>query len=104
MKYWIDDFKSHGTSTFKAIICGNKIDTEQRVITEEDGKKLAAENGMNYFDTSARNGDGVVEAFESLATDVMRSQPQVFDKPSSSKKTVKPRKQEPVTTSEGGCC
>ena len=49
------------------VLLGNKCDVEPRVITEEQGNKMAAELNISYFETSALNGQGINEAFEHLA-------------------------------------
>ena len=48
------------------LICliGNKIDLEdKRQISYEDGKKFAEENGMLFFETSAKEGNNIQEIF-----------------------------------------
>ena len=54
------------------VLLGNKCDMEPRVITEEQGNKMAEELKINYFETSALNGQGIKEAFEQLARDIMK--------------------------------
>ena len=54
------------------VLLGNKCDMEPRVITEEQGNKMAEELKINYFETSALNGQGINEAFEQLARDIMK--------------------------------
>ena len=54
------------------VLLGNKCDVEPRVITEEQGNKMAEELNINYFETSALNGQGINEAFEHLARDIMK--------------------------------
>ena len=54
------------------VLLGNKCDMEPRNVTEEQGNKMAGELGINYFETSALNGNGINEAFESLTKDIMK--------------------------------
>ena len=54
------------------VLLGNKCDMEPRNVTEEMGKKMAEELKINYFETSALNGQGIKEAFEYLARDIMK--------------------------------
>ena len=54
------------------VLLGNKCDVEPRVITEEQGNKMAAELNISYFETSALNGQGINEAFEHLAREIMK--------------------------------
>ena len=54
------------------VLLGNKCDIEPRVVTEEQGTKMAEELKVSYFETSAPNGQGINEAFEQLARDIMK--------------------------------
>jgi Ras-related protein Rab-6A len=46
----------------KLILVGNKNDLEKKV-TYEEGKNFAAKEGMLFFETSAKTGDGVINMF-----------------------------------------
>jgi len=54
------------------VLLGNKCDVEPRVVTEEQGNKMAEELHISYFETSALTGQGIKEAFEQLARDIMK--------------------------------
>ena len=54
------------------VLLGNKCDMDPRTVTEEMGKKMAEELKINYFETSALNGQGIKEAFEQLTRDIMK--------------------------------
>ena len=43
----------------------------EKKITKEMGEKVAAENNMQFFDTSAKEGTGITDAFESIARDII---------------------------------
>mmetsp|Transcript_3644 Transcript_3644/g.7826 ORF Transcript_3644/g.7826 Transcript_3644/m.7826 type:complete len:83 (+) Transcript_3644:405-653(+) len=45
----------------------NKIDSENRQVTEVEGRQLAQRYGLNYFEVSAKTGKGVNEAFTYMA-------------------------------------
>ena len=47
---------------------GNKIDREDRCVSEEEGEKLAEQNGILFKEVSARNGRNVQEFFKEIAS------------------------------------
>ena len=68
---WIESIKEEVNTSQKAIILvGNKIDIENRVITSEEGENFAINNKFKYFETSAKTGVGVKEAFNTLYDDI----------------------------------
>ena len=54
------------------VLLGNKCDMEPRSVTEEMGNKMAEELKIDYFETSALNGQGIKEAFEQLTRIIMK--------------------------------
>ena len=55
--------------TFPFIIIANKIDLElegKRVVTKEEAQAFADKYGLPLFETSAKSGQGVEEAFQTL--------------------------------------
>ena len=55
--------------TFPFIIIANKIDLElegERVVTKEEAQAFADKYGLPLFETSAKSGQGVEEAFQTL--------------------------------------
>ena len=48
------------------IIVGNKSDVNDRKITYEEGKKYAESKGYNFYETSAKSGDHIEEAFNDI--------------------------------------
>lgn len=55
------------------IIVGNKADLEdERVVSEEEGKKLIEEFGaLEYLETSAKTGEKVEQAFEKIIKQIL---------------------------------
>lgn len=41
---------------------------EQKEITKEEGEKIAAQYNMKFFETSAKTGMNIKEAFETIAS------------------------------------
>ncbi|KNH06983.1 hypothetical protein XU18_2254 [Perkinsela sp. CCAP 1560/4] len=57
---------------FKVLI-GNKIDLQdRRIISKADAEDLAKKIDMPYFETSAKNGAGVENAFITFVTEIVR--------------------------------
>ena len=52
------------------VICGNKCDLQGREVAREEGEQLAAELGVPYMETSAKDNLNVEETFGSLASRV----------------------------------
>ena len=69
---WIEQIISNKNQEIGLVLFGNKCDLEKRVITKEMGDKLAEQFKINYFETSALNGQGIKEAFESLTINIMK--------------------------------
>lgn len=65
---WIDSVKgTKDLKTFPFIIMANKIDlADKRVITQQQGKSFADNLSIPYFETSAKTGEGLQEAFQCL--------------------------------------
>ena len=65
IKTWLSDCKELAPNTVLLVLVGNKTDLEeQRVISKERGENLAKENNMLFFETSAKLGDGIEQAFQ----------------------------------------
>ena len=61
---WIDEVKSQTPKEILLVLVGNKIDLEnERVVSFDEGKKLSKNNDMLFFETSAKNGNGINEVF-----------------------------------------
>ncbi|MCC2666175.1 MAG: symbB [Gammaproteobacteria bacterium] len=69
---WLSKIKEYGPKDAKIVLIGNKVDkkSDKKVSTQE-GEELAAQYGMPFFEVSAKNGDGVNEAFKRGVNDVV---------------------------------
>lgn len=54
-------------STFSLKLAGNKCDSEERLVSREDGERLAREYRVNFMETSAKTGLNVESAFTEVA-------------------------------------
>ena len=64
---WLSDAKDNVVEGTFIILCGNKIDlNNKRVITKEEGEKFAKENNIAFAETSATTGQGSNELFNTI--------------------------------------
>lgn len=62
---WFVECKEMCSRNVEIVMVGNKKDLEkERIVTYEQAKQYAEENDIEYFETSALNGEGVKELFE----------------------------------------
>jgi Ras-related protein Rab-8A len=66
---WMRDIKTRAPPDCDICLCGNKSDLDSdRVVSAEEGKQLADEYGVQFFETSALTGQNVEKMFSALAT------------------------------------
>ena len=66
---WLKQVKSYGTSSCKIFLIGNKIDSEYREVSYEQGLKFKNDFFFDCFmETSAKNGINTRELFVNAAT------------------------------------
>ena len=107
VKGWINSVKSNiGENVIPIIIVGNKIDMENmREISKEDGNKIVSENGFKYFETSAKTGKGVDEAFKELVNQILDIQDKNDDEKVDERPSVKIHKDNNKDNQKKkGCC
>ena len=64
IRQWVDDCKNFGNKNIIFVLVGNKSDLEfNRVVEKEEGKNLAEENGMMFYEASALTGQNVENVF-----------------------------------------
>jgi Ras-related protein Rab-8A len=60
------------------ILIGNKMDMPDRIISVEEGQAMAKEFDVDYFETSAKSGEGVESTFMSLATRIIDNKDKIM--------------------------
>lgn len=70
IRKWVQDVHTYAEQSVNLVLIGNKIDKAKRAVETEKGKALAEEYDIKYFETSAKTGDCVEEAFTTLVEDV----------------------------------
>ncbi len=68
---WIANIDRHVNADVRKTLVGNKSDMEaERVVSTEEGQRLADELDIRFFETSALRGDNVDDVFHTMATDI----------------------------------
>ena len=68
LEQWIKDVKEVTQNDVITVLIGNKSDlTEQRAVSESEGRALAASLGIPFLETSAKNSQNVEAMFISIA-------------------------------------
>ena len=104
IRNWIRNIEENASADVEKMILGNKCDLEEsRVVTRERGQMLAAEHSIKFFETSAKSGLNVEEAFLTLARDIKDK----MDKPNApaqSDDNVRVQDSRGAEEKKGGCC
>ena len=71
IKNWIEQIKEEAPENIIIYLVGNKIDCiNNRIISTEEGTKLAEEFGLKYYETSAKNDENVNSTFLDLIKEI----------------------------------
>lgn len=77
---WMRDIKTRAPPDCDIVLCGNKSDLDNdRVVTYDEGKQLADEYGVQFFETSALTGQHVEKMFTALATTIKHKRIDEFE-------------------------
>ncbi|ETV98683.1 hypothetical protein H310_08786 [Aphanomyces invadans] len=108
VRNWMRQIQQHASPNVNKILVANKcdVDPSDRAVSKEQGEALAAEYGVQFFETSAKSNLQVDEAFRSIAVDVQKrlaeSDSDRLDVASQSR--VKLDEQATRSASSDGCC
>lgn len=86
---WIKFYRENKDTTKEDLIylVGNKVDLDNRVISEKQAKNYLISKGLkNYFEVSAKRGDNVDKLFNSLAKDIFQIYSKLIDEIKKEKK------------------
>eukprot|EP00216_Chloropicon_sp_CCMP2111_P004391 CAMPEP_0198239124 /NCGR_PEP_ID=MMETSP1446-20131203/4634_1 /TAXON_ID=1461542 ORGANISM="Unidentified sp, Strain CCMP2111" /NCGR_SAMPLE_ID=MMETSP1446 /ASSEMBLY_ACC=CAM_ASM_001112 /LENGTH=192 /DNA_ID=CAMNT_0043921675 /DNA_START=599 /DNA_END=1174 /DNA_ORIENTATION=+ len=76
VRTWMRNIEQNSAEDVEKIIIGNKSDAEDsRVVSTSMGKALAEEFGVPFFETSAKSGNCVEEAFLHIARNIIGKLP-----------------------------
>ena len=73
LNIWLNEIKTNCNNVNVSIVLvGNKIDLNDRVISNEEGKEFAVKNGLLYVETSSKDGININSPFEMLSNDIIQ--------------------------------
>ena len=76
LKFWIDSLNSQLSEDMSLIpvtVIGNKIDLPKREVNKDTADDFAQKYGFQYFETSAKTGEGIDSSIKELARRVMNN-------------------------------
>lgn len=77
---WMRDIKTRAPPDCDIVLCGNKSDLDNdRVVTFDEGKQLADDYGVQFYETSALTGHNVEKMFSALATTIKHKRIDEFE-------------------------
>lgn len=69
---WMKQIKENAANDVLLVLVGNKNDLEnQRVVSKEEGEKLAEEQNMPFYETSAKEDMNIKEVFMKIGCDIL---------------------------------
>lgn len=69
---WMTQIKNLSPSDVKVILVGNKSDCQsERVVTKDEGIRIAQQYNLPFFECSAKSGENVAEIFEKMGEIVL---------------------------------
>ena len=96
VKNWVKQIKEEVSSRVTIILVANKIDdVNHRIVTKEEGEKIANECGLMFFECSAKTGENIEHAFNELVKKTVEN----YSKVSQGGEKLKKKK-----NSKKGCC
>ena len=107
LKYWMNSIETNlGDKKIfiPIIIVGNKLDMEDmREITKENADNLSKEYNYKYFETSAKTGEGVDDAFRDLVNQILEKSDK-FEEERNERNSVKINENQEDNPKKKGCC
>jgi Ras-related protein Rab-2A len=72
VKNWLDEVKMNGNPHMEILLVGNKNDLEEeRVVSYEEGEKIAKENGLKFIEINSKEYGKVESAFKKVSEAIL---------------------------------
>ena len=69
---WLEECKEMCYKDILICLVGNKTDlSDKRVVSTQDGKNFAEQNGLLFFETSAKDGSNIEELFQKATVEIV---------------------------------
>ena len=73
IRKWMNDIKEETSPNTPIILVGNKFDSENRAVSEKEGKKLAEELSISFFETSVKYNANIDEVFNFMVNAILNA-------------------------------
>ena len=70
MENWLKQIKTHAAENVVKVLVANKIDCEDRKVSGEEGRKLAENFGVAYYEVSAKENLNISEMFMAIGREI----------------------------------
>ena len=71
LQHWLHQIQTHSSETLFKVLIATKVDRPMREVTSDEALALAQSLGIDYFETSAREGTNVEELFHCIGKNVV---------------------------------
>ena len=69
---WLNEIKNNTKNDVSIVLVANKIDLNDRKISQKEGNDYASKNGLIYVETSSKEGINIDTPFENVANDIIK--------------------------------
>lgn len=70
MENWLKQIKTHAAENVVKVLVANKIDCQDRKVSAEEGRKLAQNFGVAYYEVSAKENLNITDMFMAIGREI----------------------------------